>query len=181
MEGEWVMTDGTRLTVVVGDIATLAVDAVVNAAAPGLGGGTGVSRALHDAAGPGLFEAANRLEPVGRGDAAATPGFALSARFVIHAVGPVYITGALGEDRVLTKTYRRALEVARDIGARTIAFPAISTGAYRFPRAAAARIAVTTVREMVAAMPDTFDEIIFCCRTPDSADLHRAALEESAP
>lgn len=167
----------TKLTVIEADIATLTVDAIVNAAAPGLGGGTGVSRALHDAAGPELFEAASRLDPVGRGDAAATPAFNLPARWVIHAVGPVFVTGNHGEDRVLAKTYRRALEVARDVGARTVAFPAISTGAYRFPRADAARIAVSSVRETLEALPDVFDEIIFCCRSHESAALHRAALE----
>jgi len=166
----------TRLTALQGDITTLAVDAVVNAAAPGLGGGTGVSRALHDAAGPELFEAASALDPVGRGDAAATPGFRLPARWVIHAVGPVHVTGALGEDKVLAKTYRRALEVAKEIGARTVAFPAISTGAYRFPRDKAAAIAVAAVREAVAAMPDAFDEIIFVSRGADGVEQHRAHL-----
>ncbi|WP_225889753.1 macro domain-containing protein [Indioceanicola profundi] len=166
----------TTLTVLQGDITTLSVDAIVNAAAPGLGGGTGVSRAIHDAAGPDLFEAATKLDPVGRGDAAATPGFALPARWVIHAVGPVFVTGALGEDKVLGKTYRRALEVARDIGARTVAFPAISTGAYRFPRDLAARIAVDSVRATLEGLPDVFDEIIFCCRSEESAAFHQAAL-----
>lgn len=167
----------TRLTVRVGDITTLAVDAIVNAAAPGLGGGTGVSRAIHEAAGPELFEAASRLDPVGRGDAAATSGFALPARWVIHAVGPVYVTGAMGEDKVLARTYQRALEAAHNVGARTVAFPAISTGAYRFPREQAARIAVASVRETLEGLPDVFDEIIFCCRTEESAEHHRAALE----
>ncbi|WP_114395392.1 macro domain-containing protein [Oleisolibacter albus] len=166
----------TTLRVIEGDITTLAVDAIVNAAAPGLGGGTGVSRAIHAAAGPQLFEAASALDPVGRGDAAATPGFALPSRWVIHAVGPIYVTGALGEDTVLARTYRRALEVAQQIGARRVAFPAISTGAYRFPREQAARIAVAAVREAVAAAPGAFDEIIFCCRTAGSAALHQAAL-----
>lgn len=166
----------TQLTVMVGDIAGLTVDAVVNAAAPGLGGGTGVSRALHNAAGPELFEAAQALDPVGRGQAAATPGFRLPAKWVVHTVGPIWIGGTIGEEATLASCYRNALAAARGVGARTVAFPAIATGAYRFPRDRAARIAVETVVDSVATDPDAFDEIVFCCRTEESADFHRAAI-----
>ncbi|QJE73711.1 O-acetyl-ADP-ribose deacetylase [Aerophototrophica crusticola] len=166
----------TTLTVLEGDITTLAVDAIVNAAAPGLGGGTGVSRAIHDKAGPQLFEAASAMDPVKRGDAAATPGFDLPAKWVIHAVGPVYVTGALGEDKTLANCYRRSLEVAAGLGARSIAFPAISTGAYRYPRDKAAQVAVSAVRAFVAANPGALDTVIFCCRNADSAEAHRVAL-----
>lgn len=167
----------TILTVTVGDIATQAVDAVVNAAAPGLGGGTGVSRALHAAAGPELFAAAQALDPPpGRGQAAATPGFGLPAKWVIHTVGPIWIGGGIGEEATLASCYRRALDVARELGARTIAFPAIATGAYRFPKEKAAAIAVATVMEAIDAVPGAFDEIVFCHRTEENAAFIRAAL-----
>ncbi len=167
----------TVLTVTVGDIATLAVDAIVNAAAPGLGGGTGVSRAIHAAAGPELFEAAQEIDPpVARGHAAATPGFKLPARWVIHTVGPIWVGGTIREAETLANCYRRSLEVAREVGARTVAFPAIATGAYRFPKDKAAEIAVATVMDAVHATPDAFDEIVFCLRTEESAAFIRAAL-----
>lgn len=166
----------TELRVQQGDIAALEVDVVVNAAAPGLGGGTGVSRALHDAAGPDLFAAASALDFIGRGDAGITPGFALKASWVVHAVGPVYITGKMGEDKVLARCYRRALELAAAQGARSIAFPAISTGAYRFPKDQAARIAVETVRGFVADHPDAFDLVLFCATGDANIRALNAAL-----
>jgi O-acetyl-ADP-ribose deacetylase len=167
----------TLLRVYEGDITALAVDAIVNAAAPGLGGGGGVSRAIHAAAGPALFDAAQALSPLRRGEAAATPGFGLPARFVIHAIGPVYIAGIAGEDETLARCYRACLEAALGQGARSLAFPAISTGAYRFPKDRAARIAVATIRAFVAERPDAFDEIIMCARSADNLAAWRAALE----
>lgn len=166
----------TVLSVTVGDITTLPVDAVVNAAAPGLGGGTGVSRAIHAAAGPALFEAAQGLDSLGRGHAAATPGFDLPARWVIHTIGPIWVGGRIGEEETLANCYRRSLDVARELGARTVAFPAIATGAYRFPKDRAAEIAVATVMEAVHANPDAFEEIVFCFRTEENAAFLRAAL-----
>lgn len=162
----------TELLVQQGDITALDVDVIVNAAAPGLGGGTGVSRAIHAAAGPELFAAATALDPVGRGDAAITPGFCLKARWVVHAVGPVYVTGKMGEDKVLARCYARALELAVEKGARSIAFPAISTGAYRFPKELAARIAVDTVRDFTARHADKLDRVVFCA----TGDANIAAL-----
>lgn len=166
----------TELRVQQGDITALDVDVIVNAAAPGLGGGTGVSRALHDAAGPDLFAAASALDVIGRGDAGITPGFALKASWVVHAVGPVHVTGKMGEDKVLARCYRRALELAASKGARSIAFPAISTGAYRFPKDKAARIAVETVRSFVAEQPNAFDLVLFCATGDANITALNAAL-----
>lgn len=166
----------TELLVHQGDITSLDVDVIVNAAAPGLGGGTGVSRSIHAAAGPDLFAAAMALDPVGRGDAGITPGFNLRARWVVHAVGPVFVTGRMGEDKVLARCYRRALELAVEKGARSIAFPAISTGAYRFPKEAAAQVAVATVRAFVAERPDALDRVLFVATGGDNIGALTAAL-----
>lgn len=141
-----------RLTVWQGDITTLAVDAIVNAANQSLLGGGGVDGAIHHAAGPGLLESCIPLGGCETGDAKATPGFGLPARWVIHTVGPVWHGGAAGEPELLASCYRRCLEVAGDLGARTVAFPAISTGVYGYPRREAAAIAVTTLRSAAAAV-----------------------------
>lgn len=170
----------TKLLVHQGDITALDVDVIVNAAAPGLGGGTGVSRAIHDAAGPELFAAATALDPVGRGDAGITPGFNLKARWVVHAVGPVFVTGKMGEEKVLARCYRRSLELAVGAGARSIAFPAISTGAYRFPKDLAARVAVATVRDFVAEQPDALDRVLFVATGGDNIRALTAALAAQA-
>lgn len=166
----------TELTVVQGDITAQAVDVIVNAAAPGLGGGTGVSRAIHDAAGPALFEAASALELTRRGDAGITPGFNLSAHWVVHAIGPVYVTGQMGEDKVLARCYTRALELAVEKGARSIAFPAISTGAYRFPKDKAAAVAVATIRDFIALHPQALDRVLLCATGDQNIAALTAAL-----
>jgi O-acetyl-ADP-ribose deacetylase len=135
-----------RIETAVGDITTEHVDAIVNAANTALVRGGGVDAAIHRAAGPELQEACRALGGCETGDAKATPGFRLPARWVIHAVGPRYVDGTHGEAELLASCYRRALEVADELGARSVAFPAISTGIYGYPREEAATIAVDTIR-----------------------------------
>jgi O-acetyl-ADP-ribose deacetylase len=135
-----------RIETVQGDITQQQVDAVVNAANEALAGGGGVDGAIHRAAGAAELQAACReLRGCATGDAKATPGFRLPARWIIHAVGPRWQGGARGEADLLASCYRRSLEVAAELGARSIAFPAISTGIYGYPRDAAARIAIETL------------------------------------
>jgi O-acetyl-ADP-ribose deacetylase (regulator of RNase III) len=140
-----------ELIAVSGDITKLDVDAIVNAANTSLLGGGGVDGAIHRAAGPELLEACSKLSGCQTGDAKATPGFRLPAKWVFHAVGPVWDGGDDHEDELLAGCYRRALELAREHGVRSIAFPAISTGIYGFPSERAARIAVETVKANVDA------------------------------
>lgn len=128
-----------------GDITALAVDAVVNAANDGLRRGGGVCGAIFAAAGPLLDGACAAIGGCPTGDAVATPGFDLPARWIIHTVGPIWDGGGFGEAELLASCYRRSLEVAEEIGAATVAFPAISTGIYGYPADAAAEIAVATV------------------------------------
>lgn len=168
-----------RYEVRIADITTLDVDAVVTAANAELRGGGGVDGAVHRAAGPGLLAECRDLGGCPTGSARLTGGHALVARHVIHAVGPVWRGGGHGEAELLAGAYRSALRLARDHRLDSIAFPAISTGVYGFPGAAAAEIAVDAVLAETAGPPPS--RVIFCCFSPDAAGWHRAALERSIP
>jgi len=164
------------LIVVRADITTLEVDAIVNAANEHLARGGGVCGAIFAAAGPGLLEAACRaVAPCPTGEARITAGFALPAQFIIHAVGPVWKGGTKGEAQLLASAYRSSLRLAAEAGARSIAFPAISTGIYGYPREAAAGVAVATVRDWLAASQHKM-EVIFCAFSEADADVYRAHL-----
>ena len=157
------------IEIVVADIATLKVDAIVNAANRTLLGGGGVDGAIHRAAGPGLLAACRALGGCETGDAKYTPGFDLPARWVIHAVGPVSRGGGHGEAELLAACYRRALALAGECGARAIAFPSISTGAYGYPRRAAARVALAALAGGEALL----DRIVCCCFSEADAAIYR--------
>jgi O-acetyl-ADP-ribose deacetylase (regulator of RNase III) len=160
------------------DITTLAVDAIVNAANSALAGGGGVDGAIHRAAGPELAPAAMAHGRCPPGEAVLTPGFRLPARFVIHAVGPVWAGGHRGEAAVLRSAYERAFAVARAEGTiRSIAFPAISTGVYHFPKREAARIALGVMREHERE----FDRIVACLFDDESVRLYHQVLAELSP
>src|SRR5215831_16945634 len=167
-----------RLEVVIADITTLNVDAIVNAANTSLLGGGGVDGAIHRAAGPELLAECRTLGGCPTGSARITRGYRLVAKHVIHAVGPVWGGGRKGEEDLLASCYRTAIELAAAHGLSSLAYPAISTGIYRFPPDRAARIAVGTVASEIASAPRGLKRIVFCCFSPDSADHHRNAFAE---
>ncbi len=164
-----------RIEVIEADITTLAVDAIVNAANEQLAGGGGVDGAIHRAAGPELLRECRTLGGCPTGEAKITAGYNLPARHVIHTVGPVWHGGRSREDELLASCYRRSLEIAAGHGLKAIAFPAISTGIYRFPLARAAGIAVRTVRDFLGSH-EVPQKVIFCCFGTEAADTFRAAL-----
>jgi len=155
------------------DITTLAVDAIVNAANTGLARGGGVCGAIFRAAGPELDDACARVAPCPTGQARLTPGFRLPARFVIHAVGPVWHGGNAGEPELLAEAYRSSLVLARSKGLASIAFPAISTGIYGYPLREATAIAVATVRAE-AAKTGSLDHVIFACFNQEVLEAYLA-------
>ena len=155
-----------------GDITTLSVDAIVNAANQSLLGGGGVDGAIHRAAGPELLEACRPLGGCPTGDAKATPGFRLPAKWVIHAVGPRWRGGSAGEAELLASCYRRSLEVADELGARTVAFPAISTGIYGYPAEEAAAVAV----DVVTTAPTKVETVTLVAFDDGTLELYRRLL-----
>jgi O-acetyl-ADP-ribose deacetylase (regulator of RNase III) len=162
-----------RLSAELADITTLDVDAIVNAANSSLAPGGGVCGAIHRAAGPQLARACAALAPCPTGDARITPGFNLPARFVIHAVGPVWHGGTAGESDQLAAAYRRSLELASEHGLTTIAFPAISTGIFGYPLRAATRVAVEAVRNF-AGEPASIAHVMFACFSDEVLQVYRS-------
>ena len=166
-----------KLVAISGDITRLHVDAIVNAANTSLLGGGGVDGAIHRAAGPDLVDACRKFHGCATGDAKATRGFRLPAKWVFHAVGPVWNGGQRGEDGLLAGCYRRALELAREHDAKSIAFPAISTGIYGFPQERAARIAVDTVKAHVEA--SGVEVVNFVCFDQNTLRIYEELLSGS--
>ena len=169
------MNPDPRIVLHRGDITTLAVDAIVNAANSSLLGGGGVDGAIHDAAGPELLRECRTLRGCPAGEVRITRGYRLRARHVIHAVGPVWRGGGAGEDELLASCYRNALSLAVEHDLRSVAFPAISTGIYRFPADRAALIATREVTSFLAE--DTFIErVVLCCFDAATMAHYRRAL-----
>jgi O-acetyl-ADP-ribose deacetylase (regulator of RNase III) len=164
------------MNVILADITTLNVDAIVNAANNSLLGGGGVDGAIHRAAGPELLEETRRLGGCATGDAKITQGYRLPAKFVIHTVGPVWHGGAEGEEALLRSCYARSLQVALENRVRTIAFPCISTGVYGYPQGPAAKVAVMAVREFLERRPGAI-EVTFCCFARDDYEIYRDLLQ----
>jgi O-acetyl-ADP-ribose deacetylase (regulator of RNase III) len=169
---------GERIAVTRGDITKQSVDAIVNAANSSLLGGGGVDGAIHRAGGPSILQECRRLGGCATGDAKATGAGDLPARFVIHTVGPVWQGGGQGEDELLKSCHLRALEVADELGCRTIAFPAISTGVYRFPVERAAGIALGTTREALDEQHPDIDQVTFVLFSDEHLDAFAQALSE---
>ncbi|MDO6704995.1 O-acetyl-ADP-ribose deacetylase [Photobacterium sp. 1_MG-2023] len=159
-----------------GDITTLSVDAIVNAANHTLLGGGGVDGAIHKAAGPQLLSACRRLNGCQTGEAKITPGYQLPAKWVIHTVGPIWQGGDHHEAQRLADCYRHSLMQAEEVGVRTIAFPGISTGVYGFPKQQAAEIAIATVRQFLEAqaLPE---KVYFVCFSDSETDIYQRLLK----
>lgn len=166
-----------KLEAVLGDITKERVDAIVNAANRSLLGGGGVDGAIHRAAGPELLEECRKLGGCDTGDAKATRGYKLHSQWVIHAVGPVWRGGSYGEPDLLASCYRRSLEIAEELGARSIAFPAISTGAYGYPLRPATEIAVRVCQEWTQGC-EVLDLVRFCCFDRETYEVYEEVLSE---
>jgi O-acetyl-ADP-ribose deacetylase (regulator of RNase III) len=167
-----------QLSALRADIATLAVDAIVNAANSSLLGGGGVDGAIHRAAGPELLAACRLLGGCPTGEARITAGYRLPAKHVVHAVGPVWRGGGHGEPQLLASCYRRSIELASAAGARSLAFPCISTGVYGYPVELAAGVAVAAVRAALIDHP-AIEEVVFCCFSAADLVVYQSALAPS--
>lgn len=165
----------TRIEVIQADITRLPVDAIVNAANSSLLGGGGVDGAIHRAAGPRLLEATRKIGGCATGEAQITPGFELPAKWVIHTVGPTWQGGQAGEDKLLAACYRESLKLASSVGAKTVAFPAISTGAYGFPMERAVHIAVDQIVTYVGSHPE-IEQALIAVRGGEAMRIHSDAL-----
>ena len=168
-----------RIAIVQGDITEQQVDAIVNAANISLLGGGGVDGAIHQAAGSELLDECRTLNGCPTGDAKITRGYRLPARWVIHTVGPIWRGGIAEEDKLLASCYRRSLEIAVESGARTVAFPAISTGAFGFPLTRATLIAVEEVRRFLQD-DATIAKVVFVCFDRRTYECYQGALRRSA-
>jgi O-acetyl-ADP-ribose deacetylase (regulator of RNase III) len=167
-----------RIEVALGDITKLEVDAIVNAANPSLLGGGGVDGAIHRAAGPGLLEECRTLGGCPPGEARITRGYHLPAKMVIHTVGPIWHGGAAGEDELLATAYRSSLLLAEKNGVKTIAFPAISTGAYGFPVERASKIAVAEIRGFLEEN-GSIEKVLLVCFSERARGCYIEALGEN--
>jgi O-acetyl-ADP-ribose deacetylase (regulator of RNase III) len=168
---------GVRVELMQGDITTVAVDAIVNAANSGLHGGGGVDGAIHRAGGPSILAECRTLGGCPTGDARLTTGGRLPAKFVVHTVGPVYRDGRHGEPELLASAYRRSLEVAADHGLRSVAFPSISTGAYRYPIGDAAGVAVRAAAGFLEERPGVLDLVRFVLFSASDLRAYAAVLD----
>jgi O-acetyl-ADP-ribose deacetylase len=165
-----------RIQTIQTDITTLALDAIVNAANSSLLGGGGVDGAIHRAAGPELLEECRKLRGCPTGEARITKAYRLRAKHVIHTVGPVWRGGQANEDELLARCYRASLALAAEHGLRSLAFPAISTGVYGFPRERAAKIAVAETRQHLAAAP-LIERVVFACFDRETLALYQREIE----
>ena len=170
--------DPSRIKIFEGDIVKMKVDAIVNAANNLLLGGGGVDGAIHRAAGPKLLEECKNLNGCPTGEAKITSGYLLPAKYIIHTVGPVWQGGKKGEDELLASCYSKSLELAKEQEVKTIAFPAISTGAYGFPSERAARIAVSQVKEFLQEneLPET---VFLVCYNKNTCKIVKSILDEN--
>jgi O-acetyl-ADP-ribose deacetylase (regulator of RNase III) len=169
---------GGLFGVTIGDITKLEVDAIVNSTNPGFTRGFGVDSAIHEAAGPELAKATSELGYATFGEVRVTPGFALPAKQVIHVVAPIWKDGEQGERELLAKTYRNALALAVESGVKTIAFPAISTGAYAYPLEVATRIALETARAFVDEHADKLTQVVFCAYRAQDGEVYQRLAQE---